>query len=51
MTLVTFRKKESLVKTTEQMGQNWDKNLYFLNVQLKILPSYCMLSSRFFLIS
>ena len=51
MTLVSSRKKESLVKTTEQMGQNWDKNLYFLSVQLKILPSYSMLSSTFFLIS
>ena len=51
MTLVSSRKKESLVKTTEQMGQNWDKNLYFISVQLKILPSYSMLSSTFFLIS
>ena len=40
MTLVSSRKKESLVKTTEQMGQNWDKNLYFLCVRLKILPSF-----------
>lgn len=51
MIVVSCIETTGLVKTTEQIGQNWDKNLYLLNAQSKLFPSYYTLSNKCFPIS